>query len=242
MASGWVTSIALAVYLGATALAAALTGQPAACLYSLAFWHYYIYALGFGYRQVGLPVLKRDAIVSKSAALGSLASVYLVYPLDYQSITAVTAGFALNAMAASRLGTDRTYYGYEVAGLQSMRVTGFPYSLVAHPMLIGNIIAFGGLLLNEAFRADWWALALTHVALNAGLILMETESPERRRLRIGSRGVMAAALAAAIVLPFVANGSPDRFPGFSGTAISVAIAWLLYRSYTRRAIKESVRA
>ncbi len=47
-------------------------------------------------------------------------------------------------MAAARaLGTDRTYYGHEVAGLPHRRITTFPYSWISHPMLAGNIAAFG---------------------------------------------------------------------------------------------------
>ena len=46
--------------------------------------------------------------------------------------------------AAAVLGIDRTYYGHEVLGLAPKRLTAFPYSLTAHPMILGNVAAFGG--------------------------------------------------------------------------------------------------
>ena len=79
------------------------------------------------------------------------------------------------------LGLDRTYYGHEVAGLPPRRITAFPYSLTAHPMILGNVAAFGGTLINAGFREQWWPLAGLHVAANVGLLVMERAGPRRRR-------------------------------------------------------------
>jgi hypothetical protein len=40
-------------------------------------------------------------------------------------------------------------------------------------MLMGNIAAFSGTMINAEFRAQWWPLACTHVAMNVALLVME---------------------------------------------------------------------
>ena len=98
----------------------------------------------------------------------------------------------MNIRAAAVLGLDRTYYGREVAGLPPRRMTTFPYSLTAHPMILGNVAAFGGTLINAGFRERWWPLAGQHVALNIGLLVMELAGPRHRKAeRIGG-GLLTA--------------------------------------------------
>jgi hypothetical protein len=116
----------------------------------------------------------------KAVALLTFAAAYLASPLDVLSVTVMAAGFALNWLAARVLGADRTYYGAEVAGLRPRRITAFPYSCMAHPMLFGNILAFAGTLINADFRAHWWPLACLHVAMNLGLLFMELKVRPRR--------------------------------------------------------------
>jgi hypothetical protein len=95
-------------------------------------------------------------------------------------LAVIAGGIFLNARAAAALGIDRTYYGREVAGLPPQRITTFPYSLTAHPMILGNVAAFGGTLLNAGFCERWWPLASLHVAANIGLLIMELAGPRCR--------------------------------------------------------------
>jgi hypothetical protein len=133
-----------------------LGGKPSLAVYGLSFWHYCLYWLAylFGARSFG--GFKRDAIVAKAVSLIALACVYLAAPLDLFSLAVVASGFLLNILAASALGSD-------------------------HPMLTGNIVAFGGTLINAEFRQQWWPLAATHVAMNLGLLAMELAVPPQRR-------------------------------------------------------------
>ncbi|MGD9720181.1 MAG: methyltransferase [Pirellulales bacterium] len=153
----------------------------ATAIYALSFWHYYLYWLAYRYGAVAPQSFKRDAILMKTASLALFGWAYAQSPLDVASLAVIAGGFLLNALAAYALGSDRTYYGYEVANLPPKRVTRFPYSWISHPMLLGNIAAFGGALLNGDFRQHFWLLACLHVALNLGLLLMEAfVTPQRR--------------------------------------------------------------
>jgi len=156
-------------------------GQWLPALYVLSFWHYYLYGLAFVHGAVSLDVFKRDAILTKAASLAALACAYLSGTPDLLSLAVIATGFLLNAAAAGALGADRTYYGHEVAGLPRRHITAFPYSWFSHPMLLGNIAAFGATLINDDFRRDWWPLACVHVVMNLGLLVMELAvTPQRR--------------------------------------------------------------
>jgi hypothetical protein len=181
------SSLASAMSVAAMIGSAYLGGHWTAAVYALSFWHYYLYWLAYRFGAIPLGVFKRDAIAMKTVSLVPLACLYVATPLDAASLAVVAAGFLLNGWAAATLGSDRTYYGYEVADLPQRRITAFPYSLISHPMLAGNVAAFGGTLLNADFRADWWPLAVAHVAANLGLWIMELAvTPQRRGARRNS--------------------------------------------------------
>lgn len=150
-------------------------------IYLLSFWHYFLYWRAFTFGARSFDGFKRNAVALKAVSVAALAIAYLQAPLDPASLAVIAGGVLLNVRAALVLGFDRTYYGHEVAGLPPRRVTAFPYSLTSHPMILGNVAAFGGTLINDAFRAEWWPLAGLHVGLNIGLLIMELAGPRRRR-------------------------------------------------------------
>jgi hypothetical protein len=126
------------------------------------------------------------------------------------------------------LGVDRTYYGHEVAGLPLRRITAFPYSLTNHPMILGNIAAFGGTLINPVFREHWWPLAGLHVALNAGLLVMELAGTRRRRIvRIGG-GLVFAVVLLGVEFAALEAGNAATAPVAILGATAVVCAWALY--------------
>jgi hypothetical protein len=212
---------------------AALDRSLPAAAYLLSFWHYYLYWLAFTFGTIPFDVFKRDAVAMKTVSVAALATVYLAAPLDLASLVVIACGILLNVRAAAALGIDRTYYGHEVAGLLPRKVTAFPYSLTAHPMILGNIAAFGGTLINPAFRQHWWPLAGLHVALNIGLLLMELAGPRRRRIvRIGGLAFSGALLGAAVAVlaSTAATIMPIALPG----GAVIAGAWTLHRCYSRR--------
>lgn len=237
------TLVASAALVASVLVSAWLAGSQAIAVYALAFWHYLLYALAYRFGAVPLATLKRDAVLMKGASLLGLASAYLTAPLEVASLAVVAAGFLLNALAASVLGADRTYYGHEVAGLPRLRVTRFPYSLISHPMLVGNMLAYGGTLLNAEFRAQWWPLACAHVALNLGLLAMERHVAPLRLGTLGAalparrgswiHGLALPALAALLAVGAAALGGTPPAPIASALAAAAAIYGLaLHAAYT----------
>ena len=211
-------------------LGAALERSLPLAIYLLSFWHYYLYWLAFAFGAIPFDVFKRDAMAMKTVSVALLAIVYLATPIDLVSLIVIGAGILLNLRAAMVLGVDRTYYGHEVAGLPSHRITAFPYSLTAHPMILGNVAAFGGTLINPAFREQWWPLACLHVALNIGLLAMELAGTRHRAVRLGGGCVFAGTMAGAA---FAALG-PGRaltIPIALAGLATVIGAWTLYRCY-----------
>jgi len=218
------STLACALFVLVVLLGAALDGSLPLAVYLLSFWHYYLYWLAFAFGAVPFDVFKRDAVAMKTVSVLALAMVYLAAPLDLASLTVIAGGFLLNLRAASVLGMDRTYYGHEVADLPQQRITVFPYSLVAHPMIVGNVAAFGGTLINPEFAQHWWPLAGLHVALNIGLLV-----GRGRVVRVGGGLVFAGLLVAAVfAVPLL------------GVA-AVACAWILYRRYTQETGRETHR-
>ena len=195
-----------ACLIGTVLLTSRLAASPALAVYALSFWHYLFYWWAYRYGAVQPARFRGDAILMKSVALTALAGAYLAQPWHWPSALAMIAGFMLNLSAARALGHTRTYYGWELGESPQERVTRFPYSVVPHPMLAGNVLAFGGTLLHPGFRDAWWPLAIIHVALNGALLVMETlVTPARRQPRTGiapvSTGVWAgAAIAAGVVV------------------------------------------
>ncbi len=218
------STLACALFVLAVGLGAGHEGSLALAVWLLSFWHYYLYWLAFAFSAAPFEVFKRDAVAMKAVSVAALATVYLAAPLDIVSLAVIAAGILLNARAAAVLGVDRTYYGHEVAGLPSEKLTAFPYSHVAHPMILGNVAAFGGTLLNADFARAWWPLAAVHVALNIGLLAMECRG--RGRAVRWAGGIVFAG-----VLLVVAGAIPITPVSVLLLAAALACAWTLHRCY-----------
>lgn len=220
--AAWRSTIACVAFVVAMTLVGWLNDSWTVSVYALSLWHYYIYGLAYLFRAVPLPVFKRDAVLMKGVALAAIAPFYLAAGPGILSLLVVGAGLFLNVAAARALGADRTYYGHELAGVPATWVTGFPYNLIPHPMLIGNALAFAGTLLTPGFAADWWPLILLHVALNLATVVKEVRARPIRLARppaghwqlllcdwrtgaaLLALGTLAAILAPAGVVPGVA--------------------------------------
>jgi hypothetical protein len=223
--------LACVLFVLSVLLGAVLDRSLSLAVYLLSFWHYYLYWLAFAFGAIPFDVFKRDAVAMKTVSLVALATAYLAAPLDLASLIVIACGILLNVRAAAALGIDRTYYGHEVAGLPPRRITAFPYSLTAHPMILGNVAAFGGTSINPEFRQHWWPLACLHVALNVGLLVMELAGTRRRRaVRIGG-GLAFAGVLCGAAFAALGSGKEGTVPITLLSAAAVACAWALYRCY-----------
>lgn len=228
----------LAAFFALAALGLAeAAGRWGLAVYGLSFWHYPIYALAFFRRRISLARFKRDAVLAKTVSLAALGAVLAATGPSLLSLTVMAGGFALTIAAARALGPDRTYYGVEVAGLPPARTTAFPFSLLPHPMLVGNMTAFGAPLLDGAFREAWWPLALLHVLLNGLLLPMEVCGRESRLL--GTVWPLAGLGLGAVLLII---GFWDVWPFALATAVmGLAFGAALMGRYARAAGHETLQ-
>lgn len=227
-------------FASAIASVATYLSSVAVAVYALSFWHYYVYWLAYLFRAVPLAAFKRDAIIMKCVSIAVLGWAFFSGAPDFLSLSVITLGFALNAFAAIKLGSDRSYYGYEVGGLPHRWITSFPYSMTAHPMLIGNIVAFSGTLINADFRENWWPLAVAHAAMNVGLLIMETTiSADSRCVRsvratsVAARYVIGiAVLALGAAIGYAAGGALNPAIGALVGIVASAYALALFSLYS----------
>ncbi len=229
--SGERTTLAAAIFVVAVLVIAYLADSRGLAVYTLSFWHYLVYALAFLWRSITPERFQRDAVLLKTISLVALASTFLPTLPSLLAILVMAAGFALNNAAYRALGDARTFYGVELQALPPAQVTAFPYSVTAHPMLIGNMAGYGGALLDEGFRQDWWPLAVLHVLLNFAIILMEA------RARPGSMpGTLVPILALAAGSLLLLTAFRDVWP-FALAAILCAAAFgaVLVRRYATAA-------
>lgn len=196
-------------------------------VYALSFWHYLVYALAFLWRTVTHERFIRDSLILKSLSLAAFVLVLSMTIPNAVSLIVMAIGFTFNIAAARALGTERTYYGYELAALPHKHITSFPYSLTAHPMLIGNMLAYGGTLLDETFRQAWWPLGVLHVVLNLLIILNEAYGSKNR-----SAGFFAAAAGLGIGAVLLLGAFWDVWPYALAVVLTAAsFGFVIMRRY-----------
>ncbi|MEM9441045.1 MAG: methyltransferase [Pseudomonadota bacterium] len=199
----------------------------ALAVYALSFWHFPVYILAFHCRTISHERFIQDAVALKTISLVVFALVLLSALPNALAIIVMALGFTFNISAARALGTERTYYGYELADLPPKRVTSFPYSLTAHPMLIGNMLAYGGTLLDGTFRADWWPLGILHVILNLLIIVSEAYGKENQ-----ANGVIATSAGLIMGAALFLVGFWDVWPyALSVLVIGTSFAIVILRRY-----------
>jgi len=140
------------------------SGHPVERVYLFSFVHYFLYVFAYTFRAVEPGKFARDASLFQLIALGALFYQYGRMGLDVPSLAVAALGFGLSGLAFLRLGSDRTYFGAEFGVVPPHKVSGFPYGVVPHPMIVGKLVGFAGLALHAPFRVAWWPLLLGHLA------------------------------------------------------------------------------
>ena len=139
------------VYLVASVAVGHVLKNELATVVLTSYRHYALYISVFAYRTppVAIGNVMRDAKLYKTLALGQLA--YRLLPIvdvekDYPALCVMAAGFATTILATAQLGFIRTYFGSELGFVKPEWVSGFPYSVIPHPMIVGQLIAFGTMI------------------------------------------------------------------------------------------------
>jgi len=136
---------------------------PTAFLILTSFRHYLIYMTTFAFRNppVAHGYLVRDSKLYKAMALAHLARRLLPLvelPRDAPGVLLAVAGFSITMLATARLGFVRTYFGSELGFVEPEWIKGFPYGYIPHPMIVGQLIAFGSIIY-------WWQASLSKETL-----------------------------------------------------------------------------
>jgi len=110
---------------------------------------------------------KRNVVLYKLLALGQLAYWYVRHfdfaSPDYVSLALLASGYGVSALAAARLGVDRTYFGVELGYCEPKWVSSFPYNVIPHPMIVGSIVGLLGFHKLAGLRAAFPWLVPVHI-------------------------------------------------------------------------------
>jgi hypothetical protein len=110
----------------------------------------------------------RDVWLYKTIALTHLSKRLLPLvelPQDAPGLLLALAGFSVTMLATARLGMVRTYFGSELGFVKPQWVEGFPYGVIPHPMIMGQVFAYASIFF-------WWydRLSTENMYLLAGHI------------------------------------------------------------------------
>lgn len=133
---------------------------PTPFLILTSFRHYCVYMATFAYREpmVAHGYLMRDSKLYKTIAVMHLASRLL--PMvelakDWPVLVLAAMGFGTTILATVRLGMVRTYFGSELGFVKPKWIEGFPYGVIPHPMIVGQLFAYGSILYWLQGRISW---------------------------------------------------------------------------------------
>jgi hypothetical protein len=159
------------VYLGTLALIGKFVSYPI-FLVGTSFVHYTRYIVTYYWRKgVSYGNFKRDVLLFKSLALVQLAVLYIgamkthALALDYISLVMIALGYGVSIAATEALGIDGTYFGIELGYVKAdyRFVTKFPYNVLPHPMILGQVFALLGV--HKVIVQDWPYLVPVHITL-----------------------------------------------------------------------------
>ena len=162
-----------------TYLAAAYALGPLPFLVLTSFRHYAVYMTTFAFRQppVAHGYLMRDARLYKTIALLHLGRrvLPLVETTDAVGVAMCVMGFGTTLLATARLGMLRTYFGTELGFCKPQWIDGFPYGTIPHPMIVGQLFAFGSILYwwYDRLSTDTMILIATHMAFYIAHMVQE---------------------------------------------------------------------
>lgn len=136
-------------------------------LYGSSFIHHLLYmAVYYARDDVAFYTFKRRAMFYRSVAAAQLVYLYLRHAsFDPLSLALIAVGLGLSTIATRALGIERTYFAAELGRCEPLTLHRFPYNLIKHPMIVGNIIALLGFYALPGLRAAAPYLVPIHIVL-----------------------------------------------------------------------------
>lgn len=124
---------------------------PTPFLILTSFRHYCVYISTFAFRNppVAHGQLMRDAKLFKTLAMAHMSKrlfPLIQLPNDLPTILLAAVGFGITILATMQLGMVRTYFGSELGFCKPEWISGFPYNTIPHPMIVGQLVAWGSIL------------------------------------------------------------------------------------------------
>jgi hypothetical protein len=113
------------------------------------------------------PTKVTDALLPPSVAQNAAAAVTAAAATVSPLVAVVAAvGFGITMAATAQLGMLRTYFASELGLVEPKWISGFPYDVIPHPMIVGQLLAFGAIQSEPHVHggAFWWLIP-THMTL-----------------------------------------------------------------------------
>ena len=223
---GWANIPVLLTY----TLAANIARSYTLFFYLTSFTHYAVYMATYHQKtNIAYGAFKRDALLYKTLALTQAVAQYIYY-FDYAapdlvSLGMLAGGFGLASLAASRLGVDRTYFGWELGEIEGHCVLKFPYGVIPHPMILGGCIGWMGFYKLAAFRAAWPLYAPLHVACYLAHAVQEhlDDGPAKKSASSVAMYAMLAVLVAAAAYAATQTGAIETLTALAFPAEEVPL-------------------
>ncbi len=127
-----------------------ISRQTNSFLWLTQYVHYCRYITTYYIRKdVDYETFKRDVFLFKCVALSQIA--YIVWKqrqyCNWLWCVPIIIGYAISGLATNALGLDGTYFGIELGIVKADYnfVTTFPYNVIPHPMIVGQIVGLFGI-------------------------------------------------------------------------------------------------
>ena len=150
--------------------------------------HYFRYITTYYIRKdVDYLSFKRDVFLYKCVALIQFACLiynrveYTSY--DKHAFILICIGYGISFSATVALGIDKTYFGVELGYVNPTITTivrTFPYNLIPHPMIVGQLIGMCGI--HYLLMKEYPYLILVHMALYTIHMLQEIYDIHRKNI------------------------------------------------------------
>ena len=115
--------------------------------------YFFIYYFAWTFRSIKFNNFIRDAKLFKTITWGIILKLYFQENIDVLSLVVSGLGYFLHLSSYIALG-KASYFEKELTNKDTKFIANkFPYNLgIKSPMIIGNLIFLGGILLNKNFR------------------------------------------------------------------------------------------